>query len=218
MKLTKVQVVFGVAIGILLLGAAVLFFIRILTVPKDTPIVIVGGSIYGQTYSSDTGGWTNNGGYFSASLHSDGDNPKKTDQLYLRGFQLNGSPLSPNPYPVLANGGWKIEYFNQTKKHVTERDALYFCSNAACSICNQAPGDWVYLLPGGHSRLEPRQNGSGITNEIHFHDKAKDCDDDQNTEDSDCDKIISIELTTCSGSVQDFDCSSGYCNVTVGNK
>src|SRR5579862_8215291 len=141
--------------------------------PKDTPIIVAGGSIYGEAYATDTDGWSpsSDGTYFTASLHSGALNKKwGIDNILMSNFQT-----SPNPNPITGSKGWSIQYYNRDGHGGNKADALWLCSNQNCSTSQPCPsslGDTVYLMPGNHTRFDARITGlPGVIDEVHFHDK-----------------------------------------------
>jgi hypothetical protein len=207
MKLTKSHlVVAGTVVG----GGLVIYIaaslVSALSSPKDTPIVLGGGSIYGDTHFLDTDGWNRQPGYYSGSIHPGHYNPNGIDSLTLSGFDNNpGNSIS-------GTGGWAISVWNVDSNNNPKDGALRLCSDANCSAShkqmdgsdNPSPcnglsplGVSVYVGVRSDSGLEERKALGGLSKairEVRFYDGA--CDGQSGTESS-CDTINKITLETC---------------------
>jgi hypothetical protein len=234
MQLTKKDLVFGGTITVLGAGLAVTVAELLIwkqTAPKDTPIVVVGGSIQLMTNDADDIGWTNNGRGYSAFVSRTPANPNIGDKLSFVGFKNN-------PGVVTGTGGWEISFHNLDTDGTTEkRDEFALCSNANCDtapaqttgLCSTAVGDTVYLVPNPrqNSRLYPHfteiKNGQ-VKHELDFHDWSAlphNCKNGSGDIDGPCDVLYEVTLTTCTTQSNDYACpnKSGkwQCNICIGN-
>lgn len=228
----------GIALAAGAAALALAGFIVFSSSSKDTPIVVAGGSIYGDTDFWDGDGWKHaaQGDPYAGSVHGPGKyNPNGIGSITLSGF--DGTP----PQPMTATNFWAISFSNVDKKKQEKKFALRLCSDPTCiasqqlmngspnhQLCsgtfdNQGP---VYLGVRGDSRLQenrPWYNNKKV-NELRFHDGTNDCDGANDSPESACDAINSITVEICSpppnptSSSHDYHCSDNTkCKVQIGH-
>lgn len=201
MKFTTTHKVVAAAVIVLVVVVVVHMIIQHTTAPRDTPIVVGGGSIYGNTSPQDTEGWkvkTSLSQY--GSLHaSSGGNPKGIDNLTFTLFDS-----SPATNPVSGTGGWAIEVRNPLPgggPNLTP--AVEFCSDSNCSAAHLPCVNFdkhspVYfnVRTGAQLNSLPGSGPSGATMRIDFHDSTPACNSPVANA---CDKIYDVALVTCNG-------------------
>ena len=221
-------------------GAAVLLVVAVVAFnsSKDTPIVVAGGSIYGDTDFSDSDGWKHSTQTdpYAASVHGPGShNPNGIGSITLSGFDQN--PASP----ITATNSWAISFSNVDQNNVEKSRALRLCSDANCSASQylmngtqntqRCSGTFnsmgpVFLGVRSDSRLQenrPFYNKNKV-NELRFHDGTSNCDSSNDTPESSCDVIYKITVETCSPpptpqpSSTDYRCQNNKkCKVQIGH-
>jgi len=223
-NVTKTQAfLIGGAIGVVV---GVLGSLIHTSAPKDTPIVIVGGSIHGKTDSNDTSGWVpSSGNSYQGTVHRDPKNNNGIDRL-----QFNN--LEGNPATMTNTGGWAITVANTDKNHnAVKKGALKFCSDTTCTAStdlmdgspnkNQCGSIFaqfgnVYLGARKDSRLEEVKSGA-IIRELHYHDQDPDCDGPNGTGESKCDWPMQFTVETCNPlTSKTYSCMGTGCSVQVG--
>jgi len=224
MKLTRTQVMVGTGVVALI---AIICLIIHFAAPKDTPIVAGGGSIYGETASTDTDGWkpvSNLNEY--ASLHASiSKNPYGIDLLTFTNFDTDPG------YVVTGTGGWAIQIRDPlppgtpgSPPNLTP--AVQFCSDPTCSAatasCVQfnSSGPVYFNVRPTNAQLNPLVGGGpgGATQMVNFHDTTSDCNSPVANA---CDKVFDVKLFTCKGGtnpVFTLTCNNNptKCQVQVG--
>ena len=201
---------------------------------KDTPVVVVGGSIRPKVAPTDTDGWTEQSQYkvyTAAARATTAGSAVGIDLLTFCNFDQYPDPLS-------NTGGWSITYadHNPDLRKTKHPNALKICSDKDCSASALAPGGAtnpsvcpkpstfsadgpIYVFAGDRARIEPISPGNKIT-ELHFHDIHAKCDGPSGAnENAKCDKIYDVLVETCKqGSLPPLTCNNanGKCNVTIG--
>jgi hypothetical protein len=241
MKLTAKIFIFG-GIGILVLaGILGVVFQKLFAPPpppqqnpkgpKDTPVVVVGGSIRPTVAHTDTYGWTPGTRYtsYSAAAHATttgGD--VGTDLLTFANFDQYPDPLS-------GTGGWAITYADHNADNTRHPNAVKVCSDSSCSasatttsgapnpsVCQnsatftgQGP---IYAFADDRARWEEVNPNRKEITELHFHDTDAKCDGPSSTSEGACDKIYDVQVETCSQGSLSLTCNNakGKCHVTIG--
>lgn len=197
--------------------------------PKDTPIVIAGGSIYAEAAPTDPIGWTSMKPQksYNASHHATSGNPRGIDQIALTGFDQNPANA------ISGTGGWAITYWDKDEQGNPKPNAAQICSDSSCSAsasplngsrkdsaCNPASLNLngpIYITAGASAQWEQIPQGSKI-GMLHFIDTS--CDESTSSTKSSCDKISQISLETCLPRYQQayYTCkgAQGHCTVTIG--
>src|SRR5579871_6828063 len=96
--------------------------------PKDTPIVIIGGSIHHDTDKNDNTGWqieTSQASYFGV-VHHDASNTNGIN--YLAFTQYNDDKGNSFTGPIQDTNGWAIQITDAKQK-----PAINLCSDVGCS-------------------------------------------------------------------------------------
>lgn len=222
MKLTKTHVFLtGAAIGAIIVG--VIHAIITSSVPKDTPIVIVGGSIHHDTAKADNTGWLPQtpGASYLGIVHRDGSNNNGIDALAFNKFVDGGGNSYTGPAP--NTNGWAIRVTD-----ATTAKAVNVCSDTGCSASSDLNGSArcppgynrfgpvsVSVVDSTKSRLQEKKKG-GIINELRYHNKSGDCDGNSDNE-GNCDMLTTMRVDTCSPlQSQTVTCSGGGCSLTIG--
>lgn len=228
----------GIAIAV---GAAALALAGVIVFSsssKDTPIVVAGGSIYGDTHLFDGDGWKRaaQGDPYAGSIHGPGKyNPNGIGSITLTGF--DGTP----PQPMTVTNSWAISFSNVDEKSNEKPWALRLCSDATCSasqfLMNGSPNTQlcsvsfnnmgpVYIGVRSDSRLQehrPVFNQSKV-DELRFHDGTSGCDGANDSPESSCDTIYKIRVEICAPppppipSPTDYLCKNNKkCKVQIGH-
>lgn len=234
MKITAQHVAFfgiGVVVGALVVILKFLIFPP-LRPPKDTPIVILGACIHGNTAYDDDDGWTTDVDHreksYKASLHpTPGVNPHGIDWIALSGF-VASAPVPPPPSPAITGTqGWAITFSSYDQNGNPIPNSAKFCSDESCGAsasdghfqshtkCSPLPslGREVFYFAGNQKRFEEKKSGNK-TRELHFHDQL--CDGLNGNGEGNCDKIHDIQLEVCNGSYGPYTCQNGSCQVKIG--
>jgi hypothetical protein len=222
MKLTTKVV--GTLVVIVVVIVVVHMIIQHFTAPKDTPIVMGGGSIYGNTSPQDTDGWKAASSLSQyGSLHaSSGGNPKGIDNLTFTLFDS-----SPTTNPETGTRGWAILVRNPLPGGgPNPTPAVSFCSDSGCSAAHQPCAAFdkhspVYFTvrAGAQLTAPPGSGPSGATMRVNFHDTTPACNSPVANA---CDKIYDVALITCNGGADPVfttTCNQNpsQCNVQVGH-
>lgn len=242
MKPTAKIFIFG-GIGILVLAGilCVIFHIKSVALApgggKDTPIVVVGGSIRPTTAHTDTHGWipipnTRSAVYSAAANATTAGGDVGTDLLTFCNFDQYPDPLS-------GTGGWAITYadHNPDATHSRHANAVKICSDSSCSASARTPSGApnpsvcqnastfsgqgpIYAFADDRAQWQEVKSGKEIT-ELHFHDTDSKCDGPGSTNENkepDCDKIYDVQVETCSKGTLSLTCdkANGKCHVTIG--
>jgi hypothetical protein len=177
----------GTKIGIGVAVVVVAGIVAVVLITKSSissPVKVRGGSIYGSADSPRT--WTPVAG--SSSLYS----TTSTDNVNL----FTSKFTSVAPAEIDGTGGWVIKFWNTDGQGNPNADAVWLCSDAACSGAAVDANGNVYLkTPGDRGHWERRPGHSGQPEELHFHDRSNGCDTDDNHEGS-CDDPVQISITT----------------------
>jgi hypothetical protein len=242
MKLTAKTLVLG-GIGILLLaGILGVVFHKLFVAPppaqpkpkspKDTPVVVVGGSIRPTAFPADTYGWTelnSSKSYSAAASASTAAGGVGIDLITFANFDNN-------PDPISKTGGWALTYadHNPDLKRTRHANAVKVCSDSSCSASATTVADKpnqsvcpnaltftgsgpIYAFADDRARWEKVKSGKEIT-ELHFHDTHLLCDGPISRGEAACDKIYDVQVETCSKVSLSLTCTNanGKCNVTIG--
>lgn len=221
--MTKTQMIGATAAVVAGIALTAIVIVHLLSRPHDTPIVVGGGSIYGETYKDDSDGWGSHGSRSqSASLHAGGKNPFGIDLLTFENFDSNPG------YAVTGTGGWAISIRNFRPQSqgdgVNPTPAVTFCSDANCSAaapsCQASSFDKnsdVYFNVRGDGQIYTSLGGphGSATQRVNFHDPTPGCDSPVANS---CDKIYDVTLKTCKGGTLTLNCSQqpSRCRVTIG--
>jgi hypothetical protein len=226
-KLTKTHVfLIGTVIGAIIVGV-VHAIITSSVAPKDTPIVIISGSLHGKTDSSDPSGWAPGpGNTYQGTVHHD---PKNNNGIDYLQFNL----LQGNPPTATSTNGWAITAANTDAKHSEVKEyAVRLCSDPTCTASTRlmdgspnknqcgsvfAPFGNVYMGARSDSWLEPVKSGSAVRT-LHYHDTN--CDGAQgSSNESECDWPIQFKVETCNPiTSKTYACMGKGCSVQVGTK
>jgi hypothetical protein len=221
---TKSFVLFG-ALAAILAGLVLLIANILGPGKKDTPVVIVGGSIHPKTAGSDPSGWTATSQYrtyTAAAKATTAGSPVGIDLISFKGFDSN-------PGPISNTRGWAVTYSTKGKNS-PKLNALHVCSDGNCNAsahpldgsktCTTPfnPDGPVNVIVGDQAWLEEKNSGA-IIGELHFHDTEPGCDKPRDTGEGTCDKINDVQVETCSqGSLPQLTCNkaNGKCKIIIG--
>ena len=223
MNASKTQAfVIGFAVGVIVGVVGTLIHS---SAPRDTPIVIVGGSIHHDTDKDDTTGWqveTSQASYFGV-VHHDASNTNGIN--YLAFAQYNDDKGNPFGGPITNTGGWAIQIADAKQKQ-----AVKLCSDSGCTASSDLSGSArcsktfsafapVYLgvIDSGSTWLEEKTHKS-IIDELRYHNKNGDCDGGGSTE-SACDMVSTLRVDTCTPlQSRTLTCTGKGCTLTIGKK
>jgi hypothetical protein len=186
-------------------GLAVALLINKSESGGDTPIIIAGGSIYGDAYYQ---GWVQDSPYY-ASVGSQA----QLDNILLQKFTL-ADGVTPAPDSITGTGGWVITFSDKDSQGNSKPNAISFCSKKNCNPQSGLDQDGnVYLSAGPKGRWREKNSGK-VLYELRFHDT--DCDGSSGDTESSCDIISQITITTKNQPQATYLCPTGTCRVIVG--
>jgi hypothetical protein len=216
----------GLAVALMKLGEVKAELIRLLGTPKDTPVVIVGGSIELRTDKSDQSGWKASGSGYIGSVFVDSEKDNAADNLTFIGFV-------DNPGLVTGTGGWKITFDNQDNQVPPvpvhpKPNAFSLCSDPSCVVppspCPTTIGNLVTVAPNPnrkevHLGVDTYNN---VKRDLHVRDWTLGCKHGAGDTDGSCDAIYQVTLTTCApGKSGTFVCPESKdhhkrCEISIG--
>jgi hypothetical protein len=224
MKSTTSQIIAAAVVTAIVVGALAYLLVSS-HMPKDTPIVIIGGSIHHDIDGNDLNGWLARNSYVSyhGLVHRDPRNTSGIDYLAFNLFtDANNNPFTG---PIQNTSGWAIKVTDGTTAA-----GVYICSDDGCSASSEKTGSdrcpggfnpyaalYVGVIDQTKSRLQEKKNG-GIINELRYHNKSGDCDGDGDNE-GQCDMVTTMRVDTCTPlQSQTLKCAGKGCTLTIGKK
>ncbi len=217
----------AIAVGAAIVGGALVYVVMTQhpTMPKDTPIVIVGGSIHHDVDKNDDTGWLSQarGVSYLGIVHRDSTNKTGIDNLAFNLFvDANHNPVTA---PIQNTNGWAVKVTD-----ATGAAAVNLCSDRSCSASSDLTGSarcndgfsanspvFASVVDNNKSRLQEKKNGN-IINELRYHNKNGDCDG-QGDNEGKCDMITTMRVDTCSPlQSQTLTCAGAGCTLTIGTK